>query len=844
MFELKFSIGRKKAEKPVEPAQDVKVISDVDDMMPLTDEQFEQKYGEVIRRVFTQENARYGEMETEVAKMNGERPVAAGGRVSIYEGARNFLPNLNAPVPTTFNFKALQFLQNLSIWNPHISMAVENIVALGNTDYKIDFGESVGEAQAAALRKIIWKDIPQWYEFADGEDSLDNDLLSQMAINGTISAEAVIRKDLRGIQNIVRVDPYYIRFAYDPDKAVHIPLQEIGGLIDGIKIGGENYPGYIALNPHTYFYLAMRRMGEMPYAIPPFLSAIESILIENDMIKNFQNMMRRLGMMGFLSVLVNAPQIKQGESQQSYDLRLSAYLEKIRPNVEQGFHRGVVIGFKDTHEFQVQSPMNPAAAETTMKMIKSLVYAGVKQDPNMHGENYSVTETFGRVILEKMTQQVSNYQRTLGTFKAKIIKLHLMLQGKFVDEVNCKYDRSSVYDEKREQEVMKMRIENAELLRQQGIIDQYQKAQMLGYDEPAEDEPLETDAMKIAKMKPPAGTEKKSNSKRIRELKKKFQIDLPVFDYFVPDECGSLNLDAGHFHDKQLDKFTAKYLKAVEKQYTFAIKEAKQSMTRELNKLSVDATLAQVEAALVYGLIEQWEFNFMAPVEAIVEDNIPDIYTFYRQDKSIFAEPDELSKQSFFVVPEAVFELLDYRAIEFLESLDKIYLGKFITDPDTEARIIRWIKEKFEAGNVPIGKNSALISEFIREFSDVVALESWKIRRIIDTTVNRSRNTGHVMYLDQALIVEYQVIEVMDDRTCGWCKHMNRKTFVVKETVEKFKNIMNGGMDRLPELSPFATTIKQDVFVKMSGKELKAKGIDIPAYHPHCRGRIIGHFKR
>lgn len=771
-----------------------------------------------------------------------ERPVASAGRVSVYEGARNFIPSLNAPVPTTFNFKALQFLQNLSVWNPHISMAVENVVALGNTDYTINFGEGVGEAQAAALRKIIWKDIQNWYEFADGEDSLDNDLLTQLAVNGTISAEAVIRKDMRGIQNIVRVDPYYVRFAYDPDKAIHLPLQEIGGLMNGIDVSKGKYPGYIELNPNTYFYIAMRRLGEMPYAIPPFLSAIEAILIENDMIKNFQNMMRRLGMMGFLSVLVNAPTAKQGETQAAYDSRLRAYLEKLRPDVEKGFHRGVVMGYKETHEFEVHNPTNPAAAETTMKMIKSLVYAGVKQDPNMHGENYSVTETFGRVILEKMTQQVSNYQRALGRFKAKVIQLHLALMGKFVDEVVVEYERSSVTDEKREQEVTKMKIENARALYQDGIIDQYQRAQLLGYDEPAEEEPRETAEEKIAKLKP-AAVEKKSNSKRIRELKKKFRIDLPIFNYFVPDECNPINF-TGHFHDKKLDAFTKKYVTAVEKQFKHAVDGAADPIAREFGRLSVDATLIQVQAALVYGLLEQWELNFMTPAEAIVEENIPDIYSFYRTDKSVFEDGEGFSRQSFFVVPDAVFELVDYRAIEFLETIDKIYLGKFITDPDTEARILKWIKEKFESGHVPIGKNSSLISEFILEFSDVVMLESWKIRRIIDTTVNRSRNTGHVMYLDQAMIVEYEVVEVMDDITCSWCRHMNRKKFLVKETVDRINKLFNVGMDKLPQYSPFATTIKIDEFVKLSPKAIQAKGIDIPAYHPHCRGRIIAHFKK
>lgn len=846
MFEYILNLFRKKQEsKSVESEriQEVKIISDREDLN-ISDDKFIARYGPVIQKAFFEENARYAEIENELARA-GEKPVAAGGRVSIYEGARNFLPNLNAPVPTNFNFKALQFLQNLSIYNPHISMAVENVVALGNTDYKIDFGE-IGEGQSTALRKLLNKDVPNWYEFSDGEDSMDNDILTQLAITGTISAESVIKKDLRGIQNIVRVDPYYIRFAYDPEKAVHIPLQEIGGLMNGINMTNTKYPGYIELNPYTYFYIAMRRQGEMPYAIPPFMAAIESILIENDMIKNLQNMMRRLGMMGFLSVLVNAPPQRQGENESTYNGRLNSYLEKLRPTVEKGFHRGVVLGFKDTHEFKVHSPMNPAAAENTLKMVKSLIYAGVKQDPNMHGENYSVTETFGRVIMEKMTQQVSNYQRVLGTFKSKIFKLHLWLNGKFVDEVNVKYDRSSVHDEKRDQEVLTQKITNTGLLYQAGIIDQTKRANMLGFDEAAEDQPLETDLLKIAKLKPqPTDSKKKSNSKRIEELKKKLKASLPEFNYYVPEECSPLSLvKSSDFHDKKLNKFLKTYLTAVNKQFVEAIDNAKPSIERELNRLSVDASLSQVQGAVIYGLFSKWDYNFIDPTTSIVQDNIPAIYSYFRKDKSVFKPEEGFSRESLFVIPDAIFELHDYRAIELLESIDRIYLGKFITDADTEKRFMKWIKEKFESGDVPIGKNSSLISEFISQFADTVALEAWKIRRIIETTVNRTRNTGHVFYLNQAQIIEYEVVEVMDDITCSWCKHMNSKKFSVKQSVDKYQKLFDNGVQSLPEFSPFATSIKLDEFVKMDAKSLQSAGIDIPSYHCHCRGRIVAHYQK
>jgi hypothetical protein len=826
------------ATPPQPPAaeQDVKVIGD----RPMSDDEFEKKYGEVIRKVFSEENDRFEKMES-------EKPIVSAGRSSMYEGYRNYLPTDNAPVPTNFNFKVLEFLGNLSMWNRHISMAVENVVTLGNTDYTVTFGNKVGDKQAALMREHLWAKADNWYEFSDGEDSLDNDLLAQVATYGAISAEGVIMPNLRGIQNIVRVNPYYVRFAYDRAKNIHIPLQEVGGILDSKSVG--KYPGYTELNPLTYNYIAIRRMGEMPYAIPPFLSALEDIMTENDMIKNFKNMMRRLGMLGFLSVLVTAPAAEGGETPQQYQNRLRNYLESLRPQVEKGFNRGVTMGFKGTHEFDVAGGnLNSANAETLMRMVKSLIFSGIKQDPNMHGENYSTTETFGRVILEKFTSQIVNYQKPVARFRSRMFKLELLLAGfRWGGEVDVKYKRPGTHDDKREQEVRKMTQDNLRADYQDGLISQQKRAELLGYDEPDQDEPRESETERIAKTKI-ATKSKTKNQKgdptdRLEELKKKLKSDLPFFDYTVPAECNPLTLAAVGNFDPTMKKFIKPYLDKVNEKFNSAIWKSFRLIRQQVNELNEGASLEQVQAAFMFGLYQRWEQNFYNPVENIVEDNIEPIYSFYRKDKSIFEDGDGFARTSFFTIPDAIFELVDARAIQFLEDLDKIYLGKFITDPDTEKRILAWLKEKFEAGDIPLGKGSALITEFIKEFGAIVELEAWKIRRIIETTANRTRNIGNVNYLNQAQIVNYEIVEVMDDITCGYCKHMNRKQFSVKYTAERFAQLFQSGVENIKQYSPFATKFKLTEFVKMDSKTIQANGIDLPSYHPHCRGRIIADFK-
>lgn len=844
-FNLSFKWGGKKKKsvgqiQNTEAVQPVTPVIEVVTDRSITAEELERKMDEAIQRAFREADKKWaGEFDT--AQLN--MPIQAG-RTSIYEGDRNGNMLENSPVHTNFDFRVLQFLANLSIWNRHVSQAVDNIVTFGNTDYDIDFGESVGVSQANEMRKFLWEQVKGWYEFADGEDSLDNDLLSQLSTYGAISAETVIGKDLRSIQSVVRVNPFYVRFAHDRALNKHVPLQEIGG-VQNVKLKTK-YPGYIELNTNTYHYIGMRRISEMPYAIPPFCSALEDIMTQNDMVANFKNMMRRLGMLGFLSVLLKAPQPVNGEHPDGYSSRLQKYLEDVRPSVEKGFSRGIAIGFKDSHEFEIQgSNLNSANAENLMKVVKSLVFAGVKQDPNMHGENYSTTETFGRVILEKMTAQVINYQKPLATFKSRIFQLALLLNGYRVDQVNIKYHRPSTHDEKREQEVRKMKQENLRADYEDGLISQEQRANLLGYDKPDQAEPRVSKEEKIAEKKLAAkGTgSKESNFERI---KKKLNSGLPEFDYFVPEQSSPLSLiTVGDFPDPRIRAFLSAYLTEADDQFKKAVEKSYRPIRAELAQLPDAASLQTVQAAFMYGLYSSMERNFADPIQSIVEDNIEPIYSFYRKDKSVFEDGVGFgrARTSLFIIPDALFDLVDARAIQFLEDIDRMYLGKFITDADTERRILRWLQEKFEKGDVPIGRNSTLIAEFMQEFGSVVMHESWKIRRIIETTVNRSRNIGNVFYLNQAKIVTYEIIEVMDDKTCGWCRHMNAKRFDVKQTVDQYEDLFNKGVEKTPQVTPFATKFKLDEFVKMDSKLLRANGVTLPSFHPLCRGRVVAFFK-
>lgn len=489
-FKFSISIGSKKEKETPAPVQEEKpkvvepVVQEVT-VLSETDE-FEAKYGAIVRREFQKWADK---LET---ASGSAMPIASPGRVSLYDGFRSMVPNPNSPVPEDFDHRIIEFIQNLAMWNRHISYAVDNIITLANTEYTIDFGQDVPEAQVKKMKDHLSTVVENWYEYSEGENSLDNDLLAQLATAGAISAEAVIKPDLSGINNIVRVNPANIRFAYDQAISRHIPLQQISGGFGAGSTGRQaKYPGYVELNPVTYTYIGMRRFKkENPTAVPPFMSALEDIITEKDMVANLRNVMRRMGMLGFLSVLLQAPK-PMNETPEQYAERLSKYLSAVKEDVQDGFNRGIVIGYKDSHEFKMEgNKLNADGAEQLMKIVKSLIFAGVKQDPNMHGENYATTETFGRVILTKMAKQAGNYQLSLGAAKAKFFKMELMMAGFRFKRLFVKYKMPMIGDRFKEAQADQLEFKTAQAEFFQGLISQETLAQKRGYEKPFLSEPV------------------------------------------------------------------------------------------------------------------------------------------------------------------------------------------------------------------------------------------------------------------------------------------------------------------------------------------------------------------
>ncbi len=810
---------------------------------------------------FKNRKKNYAQIEKENFRINSKNRL-----VTRIEGGRSSTnPLVNAFSDRTtsqsqfFKESDLKTLQCLAIWHRHLSYAVENIVDLGNNRSSISFGDFIPDSQQREMKDVLESKQKCWYGFNEGERSLDGDRFAQIATFGCYSTEAEIRDDLKGIKQIHLVNPCDINFAYDSDRKIWVPIQRANKTLG-------RWSGFRELNEIQYGYGAIRRLTDSPVGIPPFLSALEDIEIESDMIGNFKALMQKLGMLGFMNVLVEMPDQEDQESDDAFKDRAMKFLREQQKEVEQSLHSGFAIGYKDIHEFKISGSVESASnAKELLDMNNNNQFSGLKQDPTMFGKNVNRTETIGRVFLAKMQSQVGKFQEKVAEDKVKKAELELWLngfrgkvvEGSPVPDYGIKYEFEAplIGDQKKKAETLKMNTETYDNWYKQGVINQNDRARLLsndtGRNTPDQQEPrLSSDSNSSAIDKDGDGhtnttpNNDASNSlfsKNIRSSIFEIRQNRKGFAYNCPNESCAHNFDFTNFRDSNLNEINKKYIKTIGDKFGKAVRKSLFRSKTNLSNAGTQSTHALASEMILSELLLGWRDNFINEITEDIEKFVFEMYDFFRRDKSIFdnidTENNTQSKFNDFVPPDPAFGLHDARAIEFINSLDELFLGQFITDDDTTERIKNWIRDEILTGNNPVGASEATISQFLNDLSDFIELEGWKIRRIIDTTTTTIRNVANLNYMDQAGITKYEIVEVLDKKTCNWCRVMNGKVFSVKKLVSSNASMFRQGVNNLD--STFSTSIKIEDFEQFSDKEIEDSSINMNVGHPHCRRRFI-----
>lgn len=429
-----------------------------------------------------------------------DRPVALpSGRSSIPHqplGPGVILASLGSQfrvVNHPFIVQCIPVIRRLMMINPDISQAIHNIVTLGNTGHKVVFDKTVPLDQVIAMRQHLEDKKLDWAAGCAGMDGLVNKMFAQCLVGGAISNEWVVNKKLDGIDTVILVNPEDIVFTLEEGNVKYKPWQRIIGLA-GYQTA-YNAPqtptGLIPLNPYTYRYYALNGDTEVPYGFPPYLAALDRILAQIRMHTNIDYMTNQWGLLGFLSALIQRPEKIDGENDKAYENRLTALLTTAQERLMTGVKNGLVVGFKDDHEFEFNSfTQGVKDAIDIFKNNELMIGSGIKQDMTLLGRDYNTSETQITVVFTKLISELKNTQNMIRANLEFGYKLELTLAGFNFKYLKVVFNQSTLQDFLKFQQAEEIKIRNVLMKRLMGLISQDTAADELGYEEPDQEDAL------------------------------------------------------------------------------------------------------------------------------------------------------------------------------------------------------------------------------------------------------------------------------------------------------------------------------------------------------------------
>lgn len=763
----------------------------------------------------------------------GDKMPTAGGRVSEptgYVGLYSGLRMMADQVSPNFDIELLKVCNWLAIHNNDVSYAVDNIVQLGSTPHTIIFDDDVSDEEAKEMANYLTSACDSLYR--GGVNSLKNDLLVQAYVTGSFSVEAIPAKNLKRIDRVVLVPPSTIRFKYNPKTYDYDPYQTISNSIVGNNVGLDNL---IKLNPTTYKYYSLRTMDGNPTAIPPLIAALDMIQVEAAMLENMQHIIRKIGLFGFLTVMLKAPMRKQGQDEAAYYAASKQYLNMVRPDIEKGFAEGVVLGFEGAHKFEVEgNNTNIDGFHQIMELVTTMKMSGMKQDPLMLGRNFNVAETMARVILVKLTSQIANYQQLLGSILADLFRLMLVMAGRQVKPFVVELQRSVLSDALKDEQAYKQKIENRKTLRDTGVISQQAYALEVGYDNPHAKKDVDYSVPKAEKAPtkdPRVNTDPRPDKDQADDptgipttdyeyasILVQYTRNKPEFDYCKTCRCASITS-----FDRVTDivnEMVIEYLERSHEVYSESSNRIAEYIVADLRTNGKGSTPSEMADRIMYMLYTRWGQEYSLNQDNVVLEYVPKIFAELVKDHS------DSTKQMFF--------LFMLQVSNYFVSSDQYFFGRFITDADTRRRIRNYSMDAFDESSF-----DAIQAGLTGTLED----EAWKIDRIGNTTLSKLQNIAGLMQMIGDNTTKFTLVSVKDSKRCNYCAAMDGKTFSVTSAMDKVKEMIAGAPSDVGSYAPFITTLlkgrNSEDIARMTGEELQELGFLGFTPHANCRCKIV-----
>ena len=750
----------------------------------------------------------------------------------------------------------IDLLFTLSVTNPLISQTVYDNMTLANSGHNIRLeggSDAVIERAAASLNELAMRMHP------GGADGWFNVAIYQLLVTGALSHEWCIGERLDEVVRSKFVPVQSVKFHLGEDPATpYIPFQHSRGVPK-------------ELNPITYHYRTLISWENNPYGIPPMFSAIEPVWVMREVMGSVRGIAKKFGLLGLFEILLTAPDQNHAnnETDEAYLNRLKEYLKDAKKQLDQSFNDGILIGFKDQHEFKHDSVTGDARGLSELyQRLDYEAMSGANTDPSMHGRDSSRTETQIRQVYQKLVQQLDNIRNICSRSVEMGYQIHLLLAG-FPDlEVSLDWEAIDPLDSLRDAQVVQTEILNERMLYEDGIISQEERAQRLGFDladknvprvqqrgaeggdesdEPPADEQESRQGGAVFRWREGGGYRRV-----ISGVKKKFFVptakinDTPFLHCPNWPEhphsavcncnvcgCETSITEASFAAADPIDEIFEEYLAVINGK---TVKAGNKTMAtiREYLRASATATTAEAFADRLYRVLAN---DFEAHMTAADVRRQIDIFAEMIYREALLGSGFKLTMGAIAGDFKPIFDVkTDTTTLKFLEETDFIYLGKFIKRGDTADRI----KRKLISEYIAVGRDFS-DRKFVQSVADMMEAEYWQAERVVRTTANMSRNFASVRIMEQAQVIQvFEIVGPLDSKTCPWCEDMVGRQFRLAKSIMRMRDIIAAGPEMIPATKPFLVgDIPVDELEEMSDADVAAAGHDVPPYHGRCRHRLV-----
>lgn len=830
-------------------------------------------------------------------RSSAERAVSglAGLAIDVLKGR---LSSVDPMLPRRY----LPYLLTISVTDPEVFQAVSLFSANANQGHDIVVDAPEGKEGLVAAAEAS---INAWAERVNvhggGVEGLVNHMIQQVAVTGAISSEDVLLANRRGVARVVDVPAQDIEWRWGGDQRGWVPLQETGR-------------GYLELDPRTYRYYAWRTAQNNPFAIPPFASAINSMLRQDDMDDQLDSVLEKQGWLGFL-VIVVPPEDSDMESMED-PLNEHARRAKEEERLAQigakltntNYRKGIAV-LQRGMEFQYQAAPGSAGAnvEQFIRHVEERKFSGLGIGPQMFGRQWAQSETFIGTVKTLLQDYSENFQRLVAKRLEDSVRLQLLLE-------DLRVSASVAF--KPIPRLSPLEQAQADSSHWSTILDKL-AAGAINPDRGAAELGLDDwfDPTRIPKT-PGSGFGERSAWSVIKEM-----VDWGVISpqkaadllgvaetWFDPSKIGGSSQGLsfpfsrayrfryralGNRYEFQrprlpdVESKPAPQAKSYAGEVTAIVRPdralrdlVRRFMARYAGRLApvLDEMqvriLADLRADLVAANPSQWrdedefgrwaldrlnrsfrthyrEYGNDALIDRVAEAH-GEIYEGWRtEDRTIWAQRD---------VPESALKLVpeDERAISSLTQSDAFHMSVYLDDMSGDERkhLERLVAQEFAEGGRDVTDPDVaddLVNRMARSGGMLIrrrdhgreggaesetdeqafARMGYRVRRIVNTSVMRSRNTTAILGMNEAGITHMKFVATKDGRTSDLCRAMDGQLIPVElaaSYLHRFHAMSAEQQER--ELKVLKAS---DVVPQLEAGNMRGT---LPPLHPNCRSRI------